>query len=248
MTLVLTLGNRDQVIQVSDRHLSWNGRLVDDESNKADVLTCMNAKLAIGFKGLARYGEFDTRYWVVDALYESSPPDYLAREIIERFRERASETFSRKPMVHNIPRSHKRLSIMFSGYLYHHEPPLIGYAIVTNYQDFETGRDSPEAWDEFTAKFWNECRSLDWEPTLVQRVGNWRAMRDADVAALRALLQARKLPRAIIGKGVELMREMADRPAAQGTIGKQISTIYIPLDPSKSVESGYYSRVRGYVV
>ncbi len=34
MTIVLTLGNADQVVQVSDRRLSSNGRLIDDDAFK----------------------------------------------------------------------------------------------------------------------------------------------------------------------------------------------------------------------
>jgi hypothetical protein len=252
MTLILTLGNLDQVIQISDRRLSWNGRLVDDESNKAGVLTCLNAEHTFGFSGLASWdspgvGHFNTWQWLLDALYESSPPDYTIRPILGRLRDRASETFARHPVLRTVPRSHKRLSIMFSGYLYHHDPPRLGCAILSNYQDFKTGLDSTESWHEFTETFWTERRPLDHEPTLVQRVGNWRAMKGDDEVTLRVMLQSRKPAQAIIGKAVNLMREMADRPAARGSIGKQLSAISLSRNRGESVESGYFSETLGLV-
>ena len=44
MTMILTLGNSDQFIQLSDRRLSSGGWSVDDESNKAGSLVCADAK------------------------------------------------------------------------------------------------------------------------------------------------------------------------------------------------------------
>jgi hypothetical protein len=252
MTLILTLGNLDQVIQISDRRTSWDARPVDNESNKAGVLTCVNAVHAFGFTGLAKwnYGRasFDTWQWLLNALYDSGPPDYSVREILGRLRDRASETFSRHPVLRTAPRCHKRLSIMFSGYLYHHTPPRLGCAILTNYQDFQTGRDSFEPWDDFTETFWTERRPLDHEPTFIQRVGNWHAMTVDDEVALRVLLQARKPAQAIIGKAVDLVREMADRPAARDTIGKQLSAISVPRNRGESVKSGYFSETLGFVL
>jgi len=248
MTLILTLGNADQVIQVSDRRLSWNGQLKEDESSKAGLLTCLNARLAFGFTGIARMGSFCTRDWLLQALMDSMPPDCTAANVLERLRLRASETFRLDPSLCKSPRKDRRLSIMFSGYLYHHEPPLQAFAILTNYQNFQTGQDEAEAWDEFSPpNFWYEKRPADGEPTFIQYVGNWRAITPQDRAAFRELLEARKPAQAIIGKAIELVRQMSDRPAAGNTIGKQLSAIQIPRDPKLSTASGYHSIVNGYV-
>src|ERR1700691_5633876 len=120
---------------------------------------------------------------------------------------------------------------MFSGYIDHHTPPLEGFAVLTNYQNLETGQDEAEAWDDFRLTFWHELRPFDGEPTLIRRIGNWRAMTQADELALRDLLEARKPGDAIVAKAVELVQQMADRPAASNTIGKRLSVILIPRDP-----------------
>jgi hypothetical protein len=61
MTFILALGNREQFIQISDQRLSWDGKLVEDESNKAGILLCKDARHIFGFTGLAKYGNFNTR-------------------------------------------------------------------------------------------------------------------------------------------------------------------------------------------
>jgi hypothetical protein len=246
MTLILALGNSEQVIQVSDRRLSWQGQVVEDESSKAGFLRCLNARLAFGFTGLAKYGEFRTRDWLLETLMAAGRPEGTAMEVLEGLRNRASETFRSHPALRGTRGSDKRLSIMFSGYLDSHSPPLAGFAILTNYQNFDTGQDESEAWAEFRLTFGSERRPGDGEPTLVQRVGNWHAMTRNDEGALRALLKDRKPSSAIVGKAVALIRQMADRPAAGGNVGKQLSVIQIPRDPLRPAESGYHSMGNSY--
>lgn len=248
MTLILTLGNSEQVIQLSDRRLSTSGRTVDDESNKAGILVCANARLAYGFTGLARYGSFDTSKWLISTLDECGPPNYTAKEIVERLCERATHEFIRLRSSQRLPRNVTRLSVMFSGYLYHHEPPLCAYAILTNFQDFAAFTDNTEVWDSFRCKFWSETRPVLEEPSLVQRIGAWPAMSNSDEASLRKLLVEHRPPKAIIGKAVELFHEMADRISAQGVIGKQISTITLPRDITLPAETGYNSNAVTYSV
>lgn len=51
MTLILSLGNLDHIVQISDRRLTINGKLVEDESNKCGVLFCLNARMGFGYTG-----------------------------------------------------------------------------------------------------------------------------------------------------------------------------------------------------
>jgi hypothetical protein len=145
MTFILSLGNREQFIQVSDRRLSWNGRLKDDESNKAGILLCKDARHIFGFTGLAKYNKFDTRSWLLNALYECCHPDYQINKIMPRLRDRATHDFQTITVLRNLARERKRVSIMFSGYNYYGSPPLGAVGILTNFQDFHSGKDSPTA-------------------------------------------------------------------------------------------------------
>lgn len=246
MTLILTLVNSEQVIQISDRRLSWDGELVDDESNKAGVFLCADARHVFGFTGLAKCDTFDTRRWLLNALYECCAPDYQINKIMPRLKTRANEDFQNLPVLGELDPRRKRLSIMFSGYNYYANPPLSAYGILTNYQNFATGKDDTNAWDHFEMNCWTEKRPLDRPCTLIQRIGNWAAMTNEDEIALRKMLRESKPLAAIADKAVTLVREMAGRPRANGTIGRQISVVALHRDKTAEVWSRYYPESAGH--
>ena len=114
MTLILGLANQQQVILISDRRLSVNGKVVEDESNKAATLNLQDARLAVGFTGLARAGRFQTRRWLLEALLESANPDYQMESTIRRFCNRATQDFAEIVLRR---KSDKRLTVVLAGYL-----------------------------------------------------------------------------------------------------------------------------------
>lgn len=246
MTFILTLANSQQVLQVSDRRLSWDGKLIDDGSNKAGVFLCVDARHIFGFTGLAKYGTFDTRRWLLNALYECCPPDYQINKIMPRLKERATTDFQNIPVLQHLDPRRKRLSIMFSGYNYYANPPLSAYGILTNYQNFITGKDETCAWDHFEMNCWTEKRPLDRPGTFIQRIGSWAAMSGDDETVLREMLREPKPLAAIADKAVTLVREMADRPRANRTIGKQLSVVALHRDNTAEVWSRYYPESAGF--
>ena len=68
MTLIISILTKESTIQVSDRRLSANNQLVDDDSNKAGVLECVDGFFLYGFTGLAKAQDFRTNDWIIDAL------------------------------------------------------------------------------------------------------------------------------------------------------------------------------------
>jgi len=132
---------------------------------------------------------------------------------------------------------------MFSGYLYMHDPPMIGCIIISNYQELKKARSSEKAWDEFESSYTNEKKPMVDNVAFIQRIGAWRAMIPKDEEALRIMLTERKPYKAIISKAISIMYKMADRPEAGGTIGKQLSWIRIPSNRNKGIESGYQSNI-----
>jgi len=154
MTLILTLGNQEQFVQISDRRVTRSGMTQDEDWNKAAVLVCPNARFLMGFTGLATAGHFHTQYWLLDALYECGPPDYTIGGILRRFERRLSDEWKRLPSVHRLSRKDKCLSVMFSGYLDWFEPPAMACAIISNYQDFRGGETRLEARDVFDHIRW----------------------------------------------------------------------------------------------
>ena len=243
MTLIIAVGNRDQVIQISDRLLTVDGTLREDESNKAGTLFCADAQLIYGFTGLARISDFETNRWLIQALTQCAPPDFTAYKTLERLKERANQDFQNLPALRHLNKTHKNLSVMFSGYRYHLDPPLAVYAILTN---CIVSMISPADLGRFQTFYWSESRPINQEFTFVQRVGFWTAMEDQDVDSLRTLLMELKPAKAIVGKAVEIMHSIADRPKSKGTIGKQLTTIILPRNPAAIVTSDYYPSVLSY--
>ncbi len=243
MTLILALGNVDQFIQISDRRLTRDGILVDDESSKSGYLYCRNARMAFGFSGLAKAGSFVTRDWLLDALAECGPPDYVIGHIIERLKVKATEIFNNNPNIIGLDEVSKHLSIMFSGYLLpgNYPRPRQAVAILTNYQNLGTGKDSVTNPAQFYWNHWEEERPADDSHTLIQRVGNSQAMTDSDVNILRSMLVERKPANAIKEKAIELLREIASRPNSQGTIGKQLMSIVIPANVKEATTGEYHT-------
>lgn len=246
MTFILTVGNREQFIQVSDRRLSWDGKPLPDESNKAGILLCRDARHIFAFTGLAKFESFDTRRWLLNALYECCPPDYRGDSIVERLKERATTDFSTLPALKGLEQRRKRLSIMFSGYNYQSNPPLSTIRILTNYQNFVTGKDSDEAWNHFEMNYWTEVRPLDHEFGFIQWIGKWTVTKPGDVESLRKLAQNLRPFQAIADKAVALVREFADRPKSGAAIGKQLSVVVLHRDRTEHVLSRYYSTVAGH--
>ena len=93
MTIILALGNADQLIQVSYRRLSINGRLTEDDAFKSGVFICSNARLAFGFTGLAKCGIFNTDTWLLENLCKLGPPDFDAQSILDRLRIKSHTRF-----------------------------------------------------------------------------------------------------------------------------------------------------------
>jgi hypothetical protein len=64
------------MVLVSDRRRSFVGRPPDEESNKALVVNLLDARVAVAFTGLASTPNFQTRYWLAEALSEAARPNH----------------------------------------------------------------------------------------------------------------------------------------------------------------------------
>lgn len=245
MTLVLALVNDDQVIQISDRQLTnSDGSACVLPENKATVLTLSDARLVCGFAGLAKAGRFRTGRWLLEALAEAAPPDHLAHGTVERFTRAATELFQRPDIARGVAPEYRGLSVLFTGYRDVLEPPNIIAALVTNFQNFETGEDEAP-WEEFRATYWS-VRQDETNPTYIQRIGQWPAMQPADEHGLRHALRERRSAASLIELGVGVMREIAARPSARRTIGRELSSVVLPPYRPTEVDEGSIPVVGGF--
>ena len=244
MTLLLGMMNRRQAVLLADRRLTVNGRLVDDESNKAATLVCRDARLAVAFTGLARAGSFVTRRWLLDALAGAAEPECLVKPLLDRFTKAATETF--RTLRTERP-SDKRLTVLCVGYVYDETEPRGMLALISNFEGVQRAPALlPEA--EFTVEYLLEKRPAEPNLGLLMAAGMEHALTERDFAALQELLRADKPANAVVGKALESLRKAADSPAAHKAIGKQCSSVVLPSNPEEAASVEYHSAVRSHVV
>lgn len=259
MTLILVLANSDQVVMIADRRLSVNGRLVDDESNKAALLQARDARMLVGYTGVAAVGYFpDTRpplptswqgptpdpsggpappgafrtsFWMLEALLASAPPDHLSGPIIDRFAERASDRFDQLRLSH----PNKGVLFCFVGYTYQSGSPQLVLRSVTNFVD--RVRSGPD----FRVQESPDGRVLP--RAFMYAYGATNALDPADMDALGALVSERRPARALVGKAVEVLQTAAASARAGGVIGHQINSAILPADPTFPAQADYHSAV-----
>jgi hypothetical protein len=170
---------------------------------------------------------------------ESASPDYLIEPTIVRFRERATRA------LHGVRvrnQADKRLSILLAGYTYDETPPRCYYWFVSNFEDWKSP-PRPDASEEFMITSGREIRPSD-QGFSSLFIGGTDVVPNQAIEFLQALLMEGKPPQALIGKTVEVMRAAADsRASSRGysEIGKQITSIVLPREPTADTTGQYHS-------
>lgn len=241
MTLIISVGNSEYFVQCSDRRLSSNGKIVDDDANKSAILVTKNGRFAVGFSGLARSGSFDTQTWFTESLCSSASPSFDTKETIDRFTIAATSIFRSHPNIKTLNPVHKRLSIMFTGYLYHHEPPIGALALVSNFEDLDNKTALPEARDEFRAYFHLEPRPNPPRIKLFGRVGAQTGnLYSVDFNKAVDLAVDGRDAKFVEEKLVTYIRKVAAHPSTRNSIGNEIFSVVIPRDRSSAFSTNYY--------
>jgi hypothetical protein len=242
MTLIVVAGNSANTVMVSDRRLSEAGALVDDESNKAAVLFCADARLAVSFTGLAADyrargmrgiappGRLRTEQWLLEALHEAATPDRAIRSIVQSFAHAASERWARIPG--RIRVEDRGVAFLFAGYRYGSGGASPYWCLVSNFVDGGRSAKPDFAVDE----------GLD-SSAYMFGAGAHRALVKSEMRNLGSLVESRRPANAIVGKAVEIIQQAADSPIASGTVGKQCTSIVVPAQPDAPVEQAYHTAV-----
>lgn len=136
MTLLQTVFSRERVIQVSDRRLTFNGEVFDDEYTK---LVCWNQTFTAGFTGIAcidHKGRKATSEWIAEVLcdYPSFEPG------VQALRQEAENRVSK------LPWGEKRLAIVVAGFDFRQVP------LVAEIANFNTATGITEDANSFQAR------------------------------------------------------------------------------------------------
>jgi hypothetical protein len=151
VTLIMVLVNNDQAILLADRRISEKQTItlpdgltreahkpLNDEYNKLTVFTCRNARVGIGFTGVAtKLTGFSTAKWLLEALMEAARPSPFLEPTVDRLRQIATRDIGALP-------GDKQLTIVLAGYTYDSEAQPLGclYSI-SNFEDSATKRRYP---------------------------------------------------------------------------------------------------------
>ena len=117
MTLIISLANADQIIQLSDRRLTRAGKLFDDSTNKAGHVLCDDASFVFSFTGLAKVSSrhSSTTRWLLEAFYDCLQGHHGYAAMVPKFADYAAQHFRMAPAVTGLPPSDRRLTVMMTG-------------------------------------------------------------------------------------------------------------------------------------
>lgn len=231
MTLIVALMAPAQAILVSDRRFTNNGRLFDDERNKATVLFCADGRVAVAFTGLAIAGRFETSRVLLKALAQAGQPDHLLLPTIQRFTAIMSEKIKKL----TIPAKDKHLRFVFAGYRYEQSRATLVLAQVANIAD-RSGAFQAAAADAFL--LWTARDPLS---TGSFGFGMTAGVARADRSKLKELLLQGRPATALVDKAVDTIWNTADSPRSKNLVGKQCMSIVVPLNPRSSVIANFHS-------
>lgn len=152
----------------------------------------------------------------------------------------ASCRFGTDVQILAVPEKQRRLTVMLTGYT---AAGFIVNALVSNFQDFTNFVDHPVAQPAFTVHCEISSVPAPRNPTVNQAIGAFRAMTDADVEELRAMLEARAPHDAVRAKAAAIVADISDRHRSAGTVGKRLNTARVDFRRPLMAYAGYESDV-----
>lgn len=120
--------NDRYAVQLSDRGLTSNGKLVDYEANKAIAVYALDARFSIAFTGLARASAFATRDWLMEAVKDTARIYSTATHLVGQLAAIAAKTFIETLAVQAVGEPSRRPDIVFAGFGYLVDPPIAWHA------------------------------------------------------------------------------------------------------------------------
>lgn len=241
MTLVLVCANSHRVVHVSDRRISSNGIPVADDMSKAILLSTADARVVIGYSGLAIGPGFVARDWIPEALMKHDPPVYALQDILSAFEDRLTQRFRRIPVAPHL----RRFVVQISGFVYRLVgPPLFVTATISNFHQFSTNgiemTQLPTDQGKFSSRVLTHEASSDF--WLVQAIGQEQALLPADVKALSDLLRRDATTEAIAARATAALRAARRSPQLEAVIGEDVMMVGIPADGNEPHFSRYAPR------
>jgi hypothetical protein len=238
MTLILATGNSQLTVVASDRRLSHGSvnRPPEDEFNKAAVLICDDARVAIAFTGLASVGKipagqrgpappeaFLTTQWILETLSRASRSDHQLRPLIDRFTIEATNRWKKL----KVAQMDKWTEFVFAGYRADEEGASKPYVCsLTNRASDGRIEDCFHIENE---EFGNVYGVV---------AGDLSVFPSSAMEPIRVAMNAGKNGDAVAEIMVHAIREAAKQSSS---IGSQCNSVILPADPTIAARDRYHT-------
>jgi len=230
MTLLLSGVTQEFGIVLSDRRVTANGELVDDEVNKTTGYFCTDAKVVLTYTGLARAGSFETGSWLQDFLVHNSEPERrwvpLRTRLVKSLEDQMKKVAA--------PIAAKRLSILVTGYQYSEDGDMAA-AVLTRISNFEKGDAIlAQPSEAFHVEDARPRQPSNKPPYLFIVAGTTRGIEARMSQEFQELLISQAPGRGVADKALELGITAAQSPRSAGVVGQSWSSAVIfshPRDP-----------------
>lgn len=230
MTLLFTALSDEYVVQVSDRRLTRNGNLYDDEANKGIYVGCADATFSIAYTGLGEIGGQRTDEWVVDYLASTNAGNLPFRELFKLFHEEVASRFSRFRRLGDK----RRISFVFAGF--GDRGPFL--VLLSNTETFN-GPHLKHIDDSFQANFlWRNDKPIRWLSLMVN--GTENALSNVTRAWMRKACKRylREDPKKTATMFVQFIRIAARHPKFGHYVGKNCMSVIVT--PSEGSYAQYH--------
>jgi hypothetical protein len=224
---------------VGDQRLSADGRPLTEDNNKLMAISAMDAKLALGYTGLAHTAcrGFVTRDWLRMAVCRAGDRDPTYLGVTRGVAAQLAFEFGTSVPILSTASGDRRLTIVVAGYV-NRAGILIGcLSTISNFQDFDARIDYADPWNEFRVKRWIELTPSAPSSIMVQRFGAWPALREARAVRIEDAVRAGKSAKAVANIAAGFLRKAAAEAEGQ-SIGQQVNAVIIERNV-ESIESWF---------
>ncbi len=115
MTLIISVATQRVIVQASDRRVTSEAQVLDDERNKAIYLQCRDAQACISFAGVARIDKTPTSDFIANHLAGVNVCEMLFNQVVQELEGPVIEALRQQERDWDKP---QRSMIVLSGYQY----------------------------------------------------------------------------------------------------------------------------------
>ena len=221
MTLIVGAISNHCALLASDRRLSSNGKIIEEDSTKSFCLYTKDSKMVFGYTGVAKINEFSTEVFIMDAFKTICQTKFTLRDILHQLSNYFSENFNEKKLSINRP----YLSVLFVGYMYEEDHQSI--PVIFRISNFEYGGKQ--------SKF----ALVEHDVNDVQIAGYTEFVNSSDLTKLKEIIDLNHVY-AAADKAYDIIKKCNRDPRSQNTIGDRANICTFFSQINSPVLSVYY--------